>query len=108
MRHRTTNDAVQHQHVWKAKVRGPRDFFLQREPVRTEAVFLLVPVRSCQRGVKSSNILSCKETSTKRVYNCTSTTKSVWLKAFEITDYTVKQNLEHCNKKLNKKYVELS
>ncbi|KAM7458249.1 hypothetical protein BLSTO_00989 [Blastocystis sp. subtype 1] len=54
------------------------------------------------------NILSCKETSTKRVYNCTSTTKSVWLKAFDMTDYTVKQYLEHCNKKLNKKYVELS
>ena len=53
-------------------------------------------------------MLDCKETSTKRVYNCTSTTKSVWLKVFDTTDFVVKQYLEQCNKKLTEKYIELS
>ena len=55
-----------------------------------------------------SNILSCKETSTKRVYYCTSTTRSVWVKVFDLSDTTVKQYLEQCSKKLSEKYIDVS
>lgn len=64
--------------------------------------------RSIKGAMRCSNMLDCKETSTKRVYNCTSTTKSVWLKVFDTTDFVVKQYLEQCNKKLTEKYIELS
>lgn len=41
---RATNDAVQHQRVWEAQVRGPGHFVLQRESVREEALLLPLPV----------------------------------------------------------------
>ena len=55
-----------------------------------------------------SNILKCSKTDVKGLFNCESTTKSVWIKVFDTTDQYVQQLLELCNNKMADKYIDIS
>ena len=53
-------------------------------------------------------VLKCKKTSEKRKFDCVSTIKSVWIKVFDMDDYVMQQYVEHCNKDMNTKYIDIS
>lgn len=55
-----------------------------------------------------SKVLKCKKTDVKRKYDCVSTTKSVWIKVFDTTDYVMQQYLAKCNNKMAEKYIDIS
>ena len=59
-------------------------------------------------GFIRSKVLKCKKTSEKRKFDCVSTIKSVWIKVFDMNDYVMQQYVEHCNKDMNSKYVDIS
>lgn len=53
-------------------------------------------------------MLKCKKTDVKRKFNCVSTTKSIWIKVFDASDYVMQQYLTLCNNKMAEKYIDIS
>ncbi|CBK21576.2 uncharacterized protein [Blastocystis hominis] len=54
------------------------------------------------------NDLKCQKTAVKGDWSCVSTTSSVWVKGFDMSDYVVQHMVNNCHRNIAKKYVNIA